>query len=365
MMRRSISGAAHRTVFTWWLAVLALPWSVHAAPPPTSAPPVAAYLTPQRLVAIDDTRRLNLYCLGHGAPTVIFDSGTGGGTRDWRAVQGAIAAHTTACSYDRAGYGFSDAPTRASDAANAVDDLHRLVAKAALPVPLLLVGHSNGGIYAVLYARTYPQQVGGMVLVDPGFTGQQDFQRYGLAPEKVAELEQGNAQWVALAQHCLELARSGALAKSQNQSSPCLDNPPNPDPRLHAVLNHLEMQPGFFAAYLSEFQSTFVAEHGSTRNDRESPLSAHEFGAMPLVVLTAARHPAAWPDFTAQDQQKYFDYWKQSHDRLAALSTHGQSILVPNSGHFIQRDQPDTVIHYVLHVVDQVRKDLQYPSSQP
>lgn len=326
-----------------------------ASTTPIASIPAAAYTHPQRLVAIDGQRRLNLYCLGHGSPTVLFDSGTGGGTRDWRYVQAAIAAHTTACAYDRAGYGFSDAPTRASDAHNAVDDLHRLVDIAGLKKPLVLVGHSNGGIYAVLYAKTYPQDVGGMVLVDPGFTGQQNFERYGLAPAKMAELEAGNAKWVAFAQHCLDMARRGELAKPESQSSPCLDNPPNPDPHLHAVLNRLEMQPGFFEAYLSEFQSTFVKTDGSTVNDSESPLTPGEFGNMPVVVLTASRHPASWPDFTRQDQQKYFDYWKRSHDQLATLSTRGSSVLVPDSGHFIQRDQPSTVIRHVLQVVNDVR----------
>lgn len=338
------------------LAMFGYACASHAETPSMEVVPVQAYLTPQHLVAVEGSRRLNLFCLGHGSPTVIFDSGTGGGTRDWRYVQAAIADHTTACAYDRAGYGFSDAPTRISDAANAVDDLHRLVAKAGLPTPLVLVGHSNGGIYAVLYAKTYPRQTGGMVLVDPGFTGQQDFQRYGLAPDKVAELEKGNARWVAFAQHCLDLARSGALARPQNQSSACLDNPPNADPRLHAVLDRLEMRPGFFEAYLSEFQSTFVADHGKTLNDRESPLVAGEFGAKPVVVLTAGSHPAAWPDFNPADQQRYFEYWKRSHDRLAALSARGQSILVEHSGHFIQKDQPGVVIRYVVQVVDMVRK---------
>jgi pimeloyl-ACP methyl ester carboxylesterase len=317
--------------------------------------PAEVYTKPQRLVAIDGNRHLNLYCLGSGSPTVMLDAGTGGGTRDWREVQASISRHTTVCAYDRAGYGFSDPPVRASDARSAVDDLHRLVIKAGLATPLVLVGHSNGGIYAVLYARTYPQDVGGMVLVDPGFTGQQNFERYGLAPAKAAELEQGNMDLVAFARHCLDLARSGELAKPENQSSRCLDTPPNPDPHLHEVLNRLEMQPRFSEAYLSEFQSTFVKTAGSTVNDRESPLTQGEFGHMPVVVLTASRHPASWPDFTPDDQQKYFDYWKHSHDRLATLSTQGQSILVENSGHFIQRDQPSTVIRYVLQVVEKVR----------
>ena len=193
--------------------------------------PMAAYLSPQRLISVQGKRRLNLFCIGRGGPTVLMDSGTGGSTRDWREVQGAVSGGTSVCAYDRAGYGFSDPPTRTSDAANAADDLHRLVHRAGLPLPLVLVGHSNGGFYAVRYTQSYPQDVGGMILVDPGFAGQMDFDRYGLAPAKSKELRQANAALVAFAAHCLALARNGELATpAMQRTSPCLDNPPHADP---------------------------------------------------------------------------------------------------------------------------------------
>ncbi|MFS6701111.1 alpha/beta fold hydrolase, partial [Staphylococcus aureus] len=131
---------------------------------------------------------------------------------------------TTACSYDRAGYGFSDPAERPSDAANAVDDLHRLVERAGLTLPMVLVGHSNGGIYASLYARTYPGDVAGMVLVDPGYAGQQHVERYGLPPGKAAELAAVNADYVAHAHECLDKARSGELRERESTDSPCLDH---------------------------------------------------------------------------------------------------------------------------------------------
>jgi pimeloyl-ACP methyl ester carboxylesterase len=77
--------------------------------------------------------------------------------------------------YDRAGVGFSDRARRPSDADNAVGDIQRLVLKAHLRFPLVLVGHSNGGIYAVRFAQVHRNEVAGLVLVDPGFTGQQSF----------------------------------------------------------------------------------------------------------------------------------------------------------------------------------------------
>ncbi len=113
---------------------------------PSSTVASAVYLHPQRLVAIDGSRRINLYCEGTGERTVLFNAGAGESMMVWRHVQGQIAQVTRACSYDRAGYGFSDSATRASDARNTVDDLHRLLRAARTVTPIVYVGHSAAGL---------------------------------------------------------------------------------------------------------------------------------------------------------------------------------------------------------------------------
>src|SRR5712671_3689996 len=70
-------------------------------------PSLEAYGRPQQLVDIGG-RRLNLYCLGHGSPTVILVGGLGASTLTWRKVHAELARTTRVCAYDRAGYGFSD-----------------------------------------------------------------------------------------------------------------------------------------------------------------------------------------------------------------------------------------------------------------
>ena len=306
----------------------------------------ALLTAPQREIEVEAGRRLNLLCVGSGKPTVIFESGTGGAAYDWRFVQAAVARKTTACAYDRAGFGFSDPARRVSDADHAAEDLQRLVVKAHLHLPLVLVGHSNGGIYAVRFAQLHRREVSGMVLVDPGFTGQQNFSAYGLTEAKAAELQTGNAEWISGAQHCLDLAKTGVLRPLA--TSPCLDDPPVANAALHRALQQIESKPAYAAARLSEFESTFKKENGTTLNDREVPLLPRSLGYVPLVVLTASRHPAAPVDFTTQDQAKYFAYWKAGHDHLAELSRCGSNILVPNTGHFIQYDQPPACDRFYL-----------------
>ena len=99
---------------------------------------------------------------GQGIADCGFRLGGGDETVAWALVQPVIAGHTRACSYDRAGLGFSDP----SDSANIVDDLHRLLTAAAIEPPYILVGGSYGGLNVRLYADTHPAEVVGIVLVD-------------------------------------------------------------------------------------------------------------------------------------------------------------------------------------------------------
>src|SRR3954468_10241000 len=105
-----------------------------------------AYLKPQRLIDVGGGRRLNLYCMGSGSPTVVFDSGLGEGMVAWALVQPQVALHTRACAYDRAGLGFSDPSPEMRTSAFVVQDLRTLLKKARIKPSYVLVGHSFGGM---------------------------------------------------------------------------------------------------------------------------------------------------------------------------------------------------------------------------
>jgi pimeloyl-ACP methyl ester carboxylesterase len=112
-------------------------------------------------------RRLYLKCTGSGSPAVILQSGAGGDSTAWQRIQPTIAATTTVCAYDRAGRGLSDDAPSLQDGNAIARDLHDLLARAGIPGPYVVVGHSSGGPYLRVYAATFPADVAGMVLLDP------------------------------------------------------------------------------------------------------------------------------------------------------------------------------------------------------
>ena len=112
-------------------------------------------------------RALYVSCTGTGAPTVVLEAGGGNSADTWAGVQPEIARFTRVCSYDRAGLGRSDpAPAGVRTVQDSVDDLHALLAAAGVSEPIVLVGHSFGGLIVRLYASQYPNEVAGLVLVD-------------------------------------------------------------------------------------------------------------------------------------------------------------------------------------------------------
>lgn len=316
-----------------------------------------AYTHAQHLVEVESGRRLNMYCLGEGTPTVIFEAGSGDNDSAWARVQPAIAAHTRACSYDRAGIGFSDPARRPSDSANAVDDLHRLLNAAAIKPPYVLVGHSLGGMHVRLYADLHFNEIAGMVLVDSA-----DETWY----ENVWQLdpEQLRTDYFAIGpkalkrQHaCIEAAQAG-FAKGSQIYNTCV-YPDNP--LYSAAINAANDKNQMSVAYQQENASDENYRHAST----DEVIAARRwYGELPLIVLTSAP-----PLRNAKETQAHRDAFNRLHavvaDQLAALSKRGVVREVPDSTHDIQNSQPHAVIDAILEILAAARKPKEDLSPSP
>src|SRR5437016_9764408 len=130
-----------------------------------AAPGDEIYTRPGTLVRADGTR-LNLYCTGTGSPTVVFDSGWEDWAPVWTIVQPEVAKWTRACSYDRAGAGFSDPGPMPRTSVRIADELRRALHNARIQGPYILVGHAFGGDNVRTFADRYAREVAGLVLID-------------------------------------------------------------------------------------------------------------------------------------------------------------------------------------------------------
>jgi pimeloyl-ACP methyl ester carboxylesterase len=110
--------------------------------------------------------QLHIHCAGVGAPTVVLEAPAVGMSAAWALVQPAVAQTTRACSYDRAGLGWSEAGDRPFDPAGVPEQLQTLLTGAREPGPYVLVGQGLGAAFAAMYASRFGEEVRALVLVD-------------------------------------------------------------------------------------------------------------------------------------------------------------------------------------------------------
>jgi pimeloyl-ACP methyl ester carboxylesterase len=309
---------------------------------------------PGKLVTVDE-HRMHINCTGAGGPTVVMDAGLGGWSLDWSMVQPDIAQFTRVCSYDRAGLGWSEAGAGAGDAQHAVADLHSLLANSGEQGPFVLVGHSNGGLRAALYAHTYPQEVAGVVLVDPTPRATDAERVAFLAPTEQAEYltllqgmkpdtKTGGFDLFGLMQALRPFGVPRLLTDTLLQGSP---------------YQHLgpEVQPAFrFGMNGRTRLATNSAETEQRQNSIDQVRAIQSLGTIPLVVLTSTKLASFYNDpLPTEPSPRLLELVQKSvweaEVEMSRLSTNGTIAPIERSGHYIQFDRPDAVIQAIRHMV--------------
>lgn len=256
----------------------------------------------ERLVDVGG-RRLYLKCSGQarkGIPVVVLDAGMGNASDVWSLVQPTVAQFARVCSYDRAGMGKSDRAPRAHSSQDMVDDLHKLLIKARINSPYVLVGHSFGGMNARLFASQYPKEVVGMVLVD--------------------------------STHEDETARMLAL-----------------------------LPPEIVKNAKPEDMVVRSAENVDFNKSVEQLRAANWRRDIPLIVLTRGSATFNPNDYTVPSLAPKFEQLRlELQQELVRRSSKGRQIIAEKSGHNIHRDQPELVIDAIRQVLaDSNRKTKQ------
>ena len=309
----------------------------------------------KHLVDIGGGRHLNMACTGTGSPTVVFMQGLGSDMLAWRRVKDPVAGFTRACFYDRAGFGYSDPSPKPSTADNVANDLHALLRAAKIKGRVVLVAHSLGGLFATYYTDKFGSDVAGLVLVDPSFSGQFD---YAVGAQDIKMMEEGAKSFPGTMQTCRKLAEEGKLSKGDPHD--CFAPPLGDLTQQQAdyVMDQVT-RPSYYTGILSESDSLSGAMEDGKFTDgvggREERRIARDFGDLPLIVLTG--HLMS-KEMTISDAGKASaqEVWERGHDKLARRSTRGESIVIANSGHAIQMQQPERVVDAIRKVVMQARQ---------
>ncbi len=264
--------------------------------------------------------KLNINCKGRGSPTVILEAGLTVPPISWRSVQPGIAKFTRVCSYDRAGYDWSDPGPMPRTTAESMRELHTLLQKAGEKPPFVLVGHSFGGTTVRIYNKLYPSEVGGMVLVDPGHEDLKFPDSIQKSVDTDIKRRLQDRKW---AQLLYWFGVSRFLARDQ------IDNPALTYDKQE--WSYFVIQPKFIDAAASEIENL--------DGGKEELRAAGGLGDKPLIILIAGKIPVNSPDWV-----KLHNLWVDFEIRLAQLSRRGKWVMVPDSGHMMPFERPDAIV---------------------
>jgi pimeloyl-ACP methyl ester carboxylesterase len=247
--------------------------------------------------------RVHLYCTGAGNPAVVV---IGAFSFDWALVQPQIAKQTRVCTYDASGNAWSD-PGPAPTCRNRVREIHAVLHNGNVGGPYVLAGFSVGALFARMYARDYPEEVAGMVLIDHAY----------LPPAKAASA-------VTQGPDSPPEVLYAAPIEIGIEDEPGIGKLPPAARELHrrAMSRHPALPTAELAAQCTE-------EIGNA-----SP------GDLPLVVVS-----------TANDAPGYSELQKS----LLALSRRSSQLIAAQSFHSIEISQPEIVIQAIRQAMERVK----------
>ena len=262
--------------------------------------------------------KLHMNCLGTGGPTVVFDAGLGGFSLEWLRIQRQLRDTVRTCAYDRAGYGWSEMGPSPRSTSQINDEFERLLEVADLQPPYILVGHSFGGYNVQYYAKSHPDKVAGVVLIDSSHSEQAE-----RIPEvRVKKARRGRPQMVT---HFNDTAIFELYPEDIRETVRRIMG------SRKSVITQRREQASF------GFSGTEVEFLGDA------------FPNVPLTVITRGRQE--WPEHPLGNARA--KAWQTMQQELAELSPQGRQIQAQTSGHMVHLDQPGLVAGVIRRMVKQ------------
>ncbi len=269
-------------------------------------------------------KKIHFLCTGQNGPSVIIDAGLGADLNWWHLVQKEVCKFARICSFDRPGYGWSDAGKGFRTSKQIVSELHALLhAIETLQPPYILVGHSFGGANMRLYANTYPDEVMGLILVD------------ACHEDQIFEDDSSGHGILALVKDYLF---NSAFSHHVG---------------LSRLLMTENLRPYFSSLMPQELRDVIVVKASSVKalkaRDNEMLFlkksldqlkeSKNALSNKPLIIITAEE--------TNKDPS-----WQAYQKKLVSLSNLGKQIIAKKGSHMVNVDKPEIIVSAIRELID-------------
>lgn len=280
-------------------------------------------------------RPMHIYCAGSGSPIVVLEGGLGRDWWYWQRVQPEVAKSTRACSYDRAGLGWSELQHGARDAQNIAAQLHSLLRQAGEKPPFVLVGASAGGLYMRQFYADHPAEVAGIVFVDSSMPEQVQALPHGKDTAAARRKRHQDATWDWI-KEASGWARLTGKCKG------------DVEPQMKAFAAYADAEtcrPSYTRTWLGEWDDFWRSA------DEVSRLAC--CGDLPLLVISQDpdRPKPGWDAASLAANP----IWASLQENLKKLSPRTRRVIARGSGHHVMVDRPEVIIDGIRGMVGEIR----------
>jgi pimeloyl-ACP methyl ester carboxylesterase len=238
-----------------------------------------------------DGRSVTVSCSGspaEGKPVIVLLHGGGDGLDKLAGIQETLGERDRVCSYDRLGAGASDQPDEPQTLESTGEVLTAVIDRVAGDAPVVLAGHSLGGVIAARYAPDHQDRVKGLVLMD------------ATSPTQGADLEAEVPE-----------SATGPAAELRDQT---------------------------LAILQGENPEKLAVPDGEVRSAGDIPVEVIQRGKPDLLE--------AVPEYGADLERA----WAEGQRKWLALSSRSNLSTATDSGHYIYVDQPDLAVRAIQRI---------------
>ena len=277
---------------------------------------------------------IHMYCTGpenYGKPTIIIISGAGTPSFLYSHLQEKLSETIRTCSYDTAGIGWSKANGTPATAKNMSDELHQLLQDAEIDGPIILAGHSLGGIVSLIYSAEHEEQVAGIAFIDSSHYNQINYfgQEFKDSSDKQTDellanfwlIELGSNLGIMTMMNIFDTSES-ELHNKQHKMMASFDKWNPPYHTVKSIVSNLNL---------------------SFEQGREAHYARDD---LPIIVISAADPVSGGPtEIGGISAEEYMQGFKDLHKDLAELSTSGSHVVVNGTDHISIVDSDETAEH--------------------
>ncbi|GAB6462614.1 alpha/beta hydrolase [Bacillus cereus] len=272
---------------------------------------------------------IEVYIKGSSKQTVVIQTGMTCSFYDWLPIIEKLSQHFTVVSYHRPGYGKSELGNYSRTALQVTKELHMLLQKLDINDPIILIGHSYGGLCAQHFAMLHEDKLQALILVD---STSMNLHRLDELHLPISDQTDSDDMW---------------LQKYNTYSKMNVDMLYN---ELKSILvNQLRQYIEFSISPLL-YKAT-ASELCEWKNCARSIKELHKTLETPLIVI--GRDPQysitqlTEGGMTKEEATQLEAMWQELIHEQLQLSTHSQYILAEHAGHGIENDRPDIIIEAV------------------